>query len=75
LYSSFFPDVAVTTVVPGEDRRTYLGDLQETHHGVAGRVFGLSSDTLLIRDFSFDGLLPDTHLWAGGAGERGANFA
>jgi hypothetical protein len=52
-----------------EGGRLYLGDLQETEHGVSGRVFGLPPDTLLIRDFSFDGQVADTHLWAGDAGD------
>ena len=55
-------------MLPYDGVRTYLGDLQETEHGVNGRVFGVPPDTLLIRDFSFDGLVPDTHLWVGNAG-------
>lgn len=66
-------DLPATTVLPlegGAGRRTYLGDLQDTEHGVTGRVFGVSPDTLLVRDFSFDGAVADTHLWVGGPGQR-----
>ena len=66
----FRADFPATTVLPPEGVRTFLGDLQDTEHGVTGRLFGLSPDTLLIRDFSFDGLVPDTHLWVGGAGQN-----
>jgi hypothetical protein len=61
-------------VLPPEGRRTYLGDLQDTEHGVTGRVFGVSPDTLLVRDFSFDGAVADTHLWVGGPGQRKNNL-
>ncbi len=74
IYPFFHTDLPATTVLPpeggGAGRRTYLGDLQDTEHGVTGRVFGVSPDTLLVRDFSFDGAVADTHLWVGGPGEK-----
>ena len=71
IYNVFFSaDQPATTVLPPKGLRTFLGDLQDTQHGVGGRVFGIAPDTLLIRDFSFDGQVPDTHLWVGDAGQH-----
>merc|ERR1719412_557039 len=46
-----------------------IGSFVELHHGVAGDVFALDEDTIVIKNFVYDGQGPDAFLLAGTSGQ------
>jgi len=48
-----------------------LGKLNSYHHQVAGEVFAVDEETLLIKNFIYDGNGPDTYFWAGSSNRAG----
>ena len=56
----------VQKYVTGE--KTLLGEFENPLHGVAGMVYIVASDKLLIQDFAYDGRGPDAFFWVGTEG-------
>jgi len=48
-----------------------LGKLNSYHHQVAGEVYAVDEETLLIKNFIYDGNGPDTYFWAGSSNRAG----
>merc|ERR1712038_508038 len=46
-----------------------IGSFVELHHGVAGDVFALDEETIMIKNFVYDGQGPDAFLLAGTSGQ------
>merc|ERR1712165_552711 len=46
-----------------------IGSFVELHHGVAGDVFALDEETIVIKNFVYDGQGPDAFLLAGTSGQ------
>jgi len=49
----------------------YIGELNSYHHQVGGEVFAVDANTLLIRNFVYDGNAKDTFFWAGSSNAPG----
>merc|ERR1712038_292695 len=46
-----------------------IGSFEELHHGVAGDVFALDEETIMIKNFVYDGQGPDAFILAGTSGQ------
>ena len=48
-----------------------VGDFSTLDHGLSGEVFVINENTLLVKNFSYDGLAPAATFLAGKSGEPG----
>ena len=55
--------------------RRLLGQFEHPLHGVAGTLWAIAPDKLLIKDFYYDGRGPDAFFWAGDSGSPGPRGA
>ena len=49
----------------GSETLVKVGDFQNYAHGINGEVFLKDKNTLLIKEFTYDGAGPDAFFWAG----------
>jgi len=45
-----------------------LGDIQTFHHAASGELWALDDNTLMVKDFNYDGAGPDAFFWVGTMG-------
>jgi len=45
-----------------------LGDIQTFHHAASGELWALDENTLMVKDFNYDGAGPDAFFWVGTMG-------
>jgi hypothetical protein len=56
-----------------EYKGKHIGQLNSYHHQVSGDVYAVDANTILIRQFVYDGDGKDTFFWAGTSNRPGAN--
>lgn len=66
----------VLSFVSGQDRNEqyfgrFISKLNSYHHQVTGDVYAVNQNTLLIKDFSYDGEGTDTFFWSGSSDRPG----
>ncbi len=63
--------LALSLVVSlGSGANQLVGELSRLQHGVGGKVYIVDDDTLLIKDFTYDGRGPDAFFYVGKEGSR-----
>ena len=64
-------NTVITTYANFANERLYVGQIAQYSHGVSGTIFYFKDDNqLVIENFKYDGLAPDTFFWVGTQGAK-----